>query len=222
MLFRILFIFVLSNLGSAVFVGPAFAATSSAPTILIYGDSLSAAYGIPREQGWVALLQQRLKAQGFPHQVVNTSISGETTSGGLSRMRVTLQQHKPEIVVLELGANDGLRGLPVAEMQKNLDSMIKASKEAKARVLLLGMMIPPNYGPRYTREFRETYPQLAQRYDLPFLPFFLDGIAGKTELTLDDGLHPTASAQPYILDNIWKTLQPMLNNSSSQSAKKQP
>lgn len=186
---------------------------SQAPTILVYGDSLSAAYRMPREQGWVALLQDRLREKGFPHRVVNASVSGETTSGGLARLTSTLQQHKPDIVLLELGANDGLRGLPLASMQRNLRAMIESSQAADARVVLLGILIPPNYGPRYTRQFAASYIELADRYDLPLLPFLLEGVAGKPELTLDDGLHPNADAQEKILDNVWQTLQPLLKKS---------
>ncbi|MEZ0316267.1 MAG: arylesterase, partial [Methylophilaceae bacterium] len=132
-------------------------ANAAAPTILVYGDSLSAAYGIPREQSWVSLLQQRLKQEGLTHQVINTSISGETTTGGSSRIAATLKANQPNIVLIELGANDGLRGLPLNEMQNNLIQMIEACQQAKAKVVLVGMMIPPNYGPKYTREFNETY-----------------------------------------------------------------
>ena len=208
-LYRLLTIFVLSTVCgvSAAAAAPAMAST---PTILVFGDSLSAAYNIPRERGWVALLQQRLQQQGFPQHVVNASVSGETTSGGLSRLAAALKQHKPDIVILELGANDGLRGLPVSDMQRNLRAMIEASRAAKARVLLVGMKIPPNYGPRYTQEFAASYPQLAQQYDLPLVPFLLDDVAGKAELTQDDGLHPNAAAQAKVLDNVWSALQPML------------
>lgn len=190
----------------------------SQPTILVYGDSLSAAYRIPPEKGWVSLLQQRLKNEGFPHHVVNASVSGETTSGGLSRLQMTLRQHKPDIVLLELGANDGLRGLPLADMRKNLESMVKASQAANADVILLGIMIPPNYGSRYTQEFSESFAELAKRHDLPLVKFFLEGIAGRPEFTLDDGLHPSASAQPRILENVWPTLHYELKKPASQSA----
>lgn len=158
----------------------------------------------------MALLQQRLAQQGFPHHVVNASVSGETTSGGLSRLAAALKQHQPDIVILELGANDGLRGLPVNDMQRNLRAMIEASRAVKAHVLLVGMKIPPNYGPHYTQEFAASYPQLAQQYGLPLVPFLLDGVAGKAELTQDDGLHPNAAAQPRVLDNVWSALLPML------------
>lgn len=207
MFFRLLLVLALN-----VFCQLAYAAS---PTILVYGDSLSAAYGIPREQGWANLLQQRLQEQGLPYQVVNASISGETTSGGLSRITQTLRQYKPDFVLLELGANDGLRGLPVTEMQHNLSIMIEESQKAKARVLLIGIMIPPNYGPRYTHEFTASYPELAQHYKLPLLPFLLDGVTEKPELIQDDGLHPTAAAQAKVLDNVWKVLQPELSKSNT-------
>lgn len=187
-----------------------FGNAAHAATILVYGDSLSAAYGIPREQGWVSLLENRLKQQYPSYQVVNASISGETTNGGNSRIKAALQQHKPDIVILELGANDGLRGLPIAGMRNNLTSMIKASQAAKAQVLLIGMMIPPNYGPKYTREFTSSYATLAKEYKLPLVDFLLDGVAGKAELTQADGLHPNADAQERILDNVWKQLKPIL------------
>lgn len=193
-------------------------AKSTAPTILVYGDSLSAAYRMSREQGWVSLLQQRLQQQGFPHRVVNASVSGETTSGGLARLPAALKQHDPDIVLLELGANDGLRGLSVNSMQSNLSDIIEASQDADAKVLLMGMLIPPNYGPRYTREFSASFPALAKRHDVPLVPFFLDNVAGKPELTLDDGLHPNAAAQAKLLDNVWKTLKPMLDKSAVLSS----
>jgi len=192
---------------SSLFADPAYA---DSPSILIYGDSLSAAYGIPREQGWVALLQQRLKDEKLDYQVINTSISGETTTGGASRIATTLKNHRPDLILVELGANDGLRGLPLNEMQSNLQKIIEASLQAKAQVVLIGMMIPPNYGPRYAREFNETYTNLAKRYQLTLVPFLLADVAGKIELTLDDGLHPTAQAQPAVLENVWKVLKPAL------------
>jgi acyl-CoA thioesterase-1 len=198
---------------------PALGAEKSAsPTILVYGDSLSAAYGMSQARGWVSLLQQRLKAQGYPHRVINASVSGETTSGGLSRLPITLRQHQPDIVLLELGANDGLRGLPLPQMRSNLEAMIKASKGAGADVMLLGIMIPPNYGPKYTREFSQSFNELAARHDLPLVRFLLEGVAGQPELTLDDGLHPTASAQPRILDNVWQVLAPQLEKGAASAA----
>lgn len=184
------------------------------PVILVYGDSLSAAYRMPQQQGWVSLLQQRLQTQGYPYHVVNASVSGETTSGGLSRLQITLRQHKPDIVLLELGANDGLRGLPLAHMRNNLEAMIKAIQATGADVILLGIMIPPNYGPKYTQEFSQSFTELAKRFNLPRVNFLLEGVAGKPELTLDDGLHPSAVAQPRILENVWKVLNPELDNQS--------
>lgn len=182
----------------------------AAPTILVYGDSLSAAYGIPRDQGWVELLQRRLNEKGYSHRVANASVSGETTSGGLSRFDTTLAEARPDLVIIELGANDGLRGLPLPDMKRNLNAMITAAQKKQARVMLLGMRIPPNYGQVYTRDFANTFHQLAKDHQLPLVDFFLDGVAGKRDMVLDDGLHPTAAAQERILDNVWVVLQPML------------
>lgn len=182
----------------------------AAPTILVYGDSLSAAYGIPRDQGWVELLQRRLNEKGYSHRVANASVSGETTSGGLSRFDATLAEARPNLVILELGANDGLRGLPLPDMKHNLNAMITAAQKKQARVMLLGMRIPPNYGQTYTRDFANTFHQLAKDHQLPLVEFFLNGVAGKRDMVLDDGLHPTAAAQERILDNVWEVLQPML------------
>lgn len=175
------------------------------------GDSLSAGYRIPAEEGWVALLQRRLDTDHLPHQVINASISGETSSGGLNRLPSALQKYQPDIVILELGANDGLRGLPLSVMRTNLKRMITASQKANARVLLLGMHLPPNYGPAYTQQFSEIFAELAQKHDTAFVPFFLDGVATQRELMQDDGLHPKAVAQPQILDTVWPHLQPLLN-----------
>lgn len=190
----------------------------AAPTILVYGDSLSAAYGIPTDQSWAHLLQQRLQQSGYSHVVTNASISGETTSGGLSRIEKTLAEHRPALVILALGANDGLRGLPIAEMRRNLALTISACRSHQAKVLLVGMRIPPNYGPRYTTEFMESYPLLARQHHLPLLAFLLDGVAGKPELTQEDGLHPTAAAQSRLLDNIWPKLKPLLGKPISRDA----
>lgn len=189
---------------------PALAANSR---ILIYGDSLSAAYGIPQQQGWVALLKEKLRAEKLDYDIINASISGETTSGGLTRFASTIKQVKPKIVILELGANDGLRGLPIKDMQKNLESMIKHSKQSGVKVLLVGMRIPPNYGPRYTGEFSQTYVALASQHKIPLVPFMLDNVAAKPELIQQDGLHPNTSGQPIILDNIWQQLKLLLTKS---------
>ena len=190
----------------------ALVATSAqaAQTIVIFGDSLSAAYGIQQNEGWVALLQNKLTQQNLDYKVVNASISGETTSGGLGRFKSMLSTHKPNIVVIELGANDGLRGLSVKEMQNNLTSMISQAKAMNAKVMLLGMRIPPNYGVQYTQQFSETYTNLAKKHDLPLVPFFLDGVAGNPSLVLDDGLHPKATAQTKLLENVWPMLEKIL------------
>lgn len=193
---------------------------AASPTILVYGDSLSAAYNIPREQGWVALLQQRLKKQALPYQIINASVSGETTSGGLSRLSSTLKQHRPDFILIELGANDGLRGLPISDMRQNLSAMIEAGKQSGAKVLLIGIMIPPNYGPRYTTDFKDSYAELALRFKLPLVPFLLDGVAGQRHLVQEDGLHPTAAAQGLLLENVWEVLEAELEKTHAKTAKK--
>jgi acyl-CoA thioesterase I len=179
---------------------------ATANTIVVFGDSLSAAYNIKQDEGWVALLQQRLNKQKLYYQVVNASISGETTSGGLSRFAGMLKTQKPNIVILELGANDGLRGLSARGTFINLDAMIQQAKAKNATVLLLGMKIPPNYGLKYSKQFSNNFQQLAKKHQLKLVPFFLDGVAGKPELIQADGLHPTAAAQPKLLDNVWPIL----------------
>ncbi len=186
------------------------AAVADTPTILVYGDSLSAAYGIPQQQGWAALLQNKLNAQYYKYKVVNASISGETTSGGLSRLSAKLVETKPAIVILALGANDGLRGLSIKAMLSNLESMIQLSKKSGAKVLLLGMKIPPNYGPQYTNAFSQTYTELSKKYQISLVPFMLENVAAKPKLIQDDGLHPNALGQPIILDNIWQTVKLLL------------
>jgi len=180
------------------------------PAILVYGDSLSAAYGIGRNEGWVTLLEQRLRQKHLDYTVANASISGETSSGGASRIAATLARHRPRIVILALGSNDGLRGLPVAQTRDNLAAIIRAAQKAGSRVLLVGMKMPPNYGPQYTREFEQAYAALAKRHKTAFVPFLLEGIDGKRDNFLDDNLHPTAQVQPFILENVWKGLEPLL------------
>lgn len=197
-------------LGLMVLCGSA--ARAESPVILVLGDSLSAGYGIPVEKGWVSLLQRRLVERGFPYRVVNASISGDTTSGGLSRLPAALELHRPAIVVLELGANDGLRGQPPMAMSRNLSRMIEQSQQAGARVVLAEMRIPPNYGPLYAQKFQATFGELAQHYAIPLIPFLLDGVAGNPALIQDDGLHPRAEAQPRILDNVWAVLEPALKS----------
>lgn len=179
-------------------------------TILVYGDSLSAAYGIARDRGWVALLEKRLAAEGYDYSVANASISGEITRGGLARIGKVLRQTRPAVVILELGANDGLRGLPVAEMKRNLAAMIVRANKAGARVLLVGMRLPPNYGPDYTVAFAAAYAMLARRERVALVPFMLKGFAARPALFQLDGLHPNAAGQPLLLDNIWPRLQPLL------------
>jgi acyl-CoA thioesterase I len=187
-------------------------AVASAGTILVFGDSLSAAYGIRPEQGWVPLLAQRLHTQGYGYQVVNASVSGETSSGGLERLPRALQLHTPAIVILELGANDGLRGLPVSAMHDNLARMVELSQAAGARVLLAGIRIPPNYGPRYTQEFAHVFPELAHHYHLPLVPFLLEKVALDPALMQEDGMHPNPAGEPPILDTLWPYLEPLLKN----------
>lgn len=178
--------------------------------MLVYGDSLSAAYGIPERSGWVALLDERLKRERPDYSVVNASISGETTAGGLARLGKALERHRPAVVILELGANDALRGLPLAAMKKNLSAMIVQSQKAGARVLLVGMRVPPNYGEEYANAFARAYVELAKRHRSALLPFLLEGIGEKDELFQADRLHPTAVAQPAVLDNVWRALAPLL------------
>jgi len=185
-------------------------AVASDRTILVFGDSLSAAYGIRPEQGWVALLTQRLQAQGYGYQIVNASVSGETTSGGLQRLPRALQLHQPGIVVLELGANDALRGLPLSGTRANLAQMVRLSQEAGARVLLVGIRIPPNYGPRYTEEFASVFPELAKQYHLPLVPFLLQDVALNPARMQEDGMHPNAAGEAPIVDTVWPYLKPLL------------
>lgn len=185
-------------------------AAASTPTLLVFGDSLSAGYGIALEQSWPALLQARLQQDKFPQRVVNASISGETTAGGRSRLPALLKQYRPQVVILALGANDGLRGLPLDAMRANLDAMVKAAQGAGARVLLAGMQLPPNYGPDYTRRFNSTFVAVAQQYKTGLLPFLLEPIALDDAAFQPDHLHPTAAAQPKLLDHVWPALKPLL------------
>ena len=187
--------------------------SASSGSILIMGDSISASHGIEVQQGWATLLQERLEEQNSVFTVENESISGETSAGGLARIDQALDRHKPTLVLLELGANDGLRGLSPFVMKKNLAEMIHRSEQVGARVLLLGMKIPPNYGKRYIETFFDVYRQLAEEHDVSRVPFLLDGVALNKELIQQDGLHPNARAQPFILENIWPYLLPMLDDS---------
>tara|TARA_B100000929_G_scaffold237459_1_gene194260 strand:- start:490 stop:1242 length:753 start_codon:yes stop_codon:yes gene_type:complete len=208
-----------STLLLVVFLGAvplqASTAEEGLPTLLVMGDSLSAAYGIEQEQGWVSLLAERLEGDA---QVVNASISGETTSGGAQRFADIIGQRQPDIVLLELGGNDGLRGLPPAQMRANLATIIEQSQQAGAEVLLLGIDIPPNYGQAYRDAFTGVYHSLAQEYELSLVPFLLEDIALNQQLMQSDGIHPTADAQPIILDNVWPALEPMLEETYQASS----
>ncbi len=188
------------------------AATPAAQrTVLVMGDSLSAAYGLSTAQGWVALTAQKIAKQKPGWRVVNASISGETTAGGAARIAAELKRHRPAVVVIELGANDGLRGLPIAQTRANLAKMIAASKTANAKVLLIGMRLPPNYGPDYTQGFERTFSELAQQQKTAFLPFLLQPIALDDRAFQADRLHPVAAAQPKLRDHVWVALAPLLN-----------
>ena len=184
------------------------AASAAAGTILVYGDSLSAAYGISQKDGWVSLLGERLKRSNYI--VVNASISGETTSGGAARIDDALGRYQPGVVVLALGGNDGLRGLPVAVMKANLARIVRAAQGRKARVLLVGMRIPPNYGQHYTQEFFQAFADVAREHKTAYVPFLLDRIAHRRELFQPDQIHLTAEAQPLVLETVWTGLEPLL------------
>lgn len=179
-------------------------------TILVIGDSISAGYGIPVDRGWVALLRKRLTSKGYSYDVVNASISGDTTRGAEARLNKLLDTHIPDIAVVELGGNDGLRGLMLDEMEKNLDTIITNLKERNVRILLIPMELPPNYGPVYTSRFREMYQRLGETQGVKVGKFILDGIGDRPELMQSDGIHPIAEAQEKMLDNIWPALQSML------------
>jgi len=186
------------------------AQSAVAGTVLIVGDSISAAFGLDTRAGWVALLEKRLAQQGFDDKVVNASITGDTSANGLARLPAQLAAHKPDLVLLELGGNDGLRGMPVAQLQQNLASMIDLSRKAGAEVLLLGMQLPPNYGARYTKAFAQVYQALADEKKVALVPFLLEGVGGVPTLMQADGVHPTAGAQGKLLENVWPTLKPLL------------
>ncbi len=197
----------------------AFAApVSAARTLMIFGDSLSAAYGLAPDQGWVNLLAGRIARSGLGWRIVNASVSGETTSGGLRRLPEDLRRHEPDVVVIALGANDALRGQPIAAMRENLEQMIRLSRQSRAEPVLVGIMIPPNYGIEYAREFREIFPALARRHRVPLVPFLLEGVAEKAELFQPDQLHPTAEAQPHIVNNVWPAIEPLLRKAARPRA----
>lgn len=191
-------------------LGATASAHSASKTLLVLGDSLSAEYGLARGSGWVPLLEKRLKADRLDVRVVNASISGDTTSGGRARLQPLLERHKPDVLVLELGANDALRGLPVASTEGNLRAIIESAKKVGATVLLVGMQIPPNYGGEYATRFAGLFPKLAKEHQLPLVPFFLAPLLERPDLFQGDRLHPTAEAQPLLLDAVWPKLQPLL------------
>jgi acyl-CoA thioesterase-1 len=186
------------------------AQNAAAGTVLIVGDSISAGFGLDTTKGWVSLLQQRLEREGFSDKVVNASISGDTSANGQARLPALLAAHKPALVVLELGGNDGLQGHPPAQLQQNLAAMIDSSRAAGAKVLLLGMRLPPNYGARYTQAFAEVYSHVADEKKIPLVPFFLEGIGGNPAMMQADGIHPAQVAQGQLLENVWPTLKPLL------------
>ena len=186
------------------------AAACFAATILVFGDSLSTGYGLPREQGWVQLLEQRLRAEKRDYKVVNASISGETTTGGRSRIDAALKSHRPALVILELGGNDGLRGSDPRAIRENLEAISDACRRAGARVLLVGIRVPPNYGADYAEKFQGVFAAVARSRKLSLVPFVLDGFSDNRELFLDDGIHPNAAAQPLMLETVWKELRPLL------------
>jgi acyl-CoA thioesterase-1 len=179
---------------------------------VVVGDSISAAYGLAQARGWVSLLGERLKRERLDYSVVNASISGDTTGGGLARIDKLLAQHKPAVVVLELGGNDGLRGLPVGEMKKNLAAMIERSQKAGAKVVVVGMYIPPNYGPDYTQQFFDAFGELAKRYKTALVPYIMEDFALKPEYFQADRIHPTTEAQPLMMERVWKALRPLLKS----------
>jgi acyl-CoA thioesterase-1 len=193
-------------------------AAAAEKSILIFGDSLSTAYGLARSRGWVALLEERLQRERRDYSVVNASISGETSAGGRARIADALARHKPAVVVLELGGNDGLRGLPVEQMKANLGAIIERSRASGARVLLVGVRMPPNYGPDYTAEFQDAFAELAKRYRVPVVPNLLEGFGEKRELFQPDGIHPTPEAQPLMAERVWQALRPLLKDDLKQSS----
>ena len=186
------------------------AAAAAEKSILVLGDSLSAAYGIPRQKGWVALLEERLKRERPDYIVVNASISGDTTGGGRARLKPLLDKHRPAVLVIELGANDGLRGMPVVLLRSNLDAMIRDAQASGARVLLVGMRMPPNYGEVYAQSFEDAFREVARTHRIALVPFLLEDFADKLEFFQPDRIHPTVEAQPMMLERVWKELRPLL------------
>ena len=192
-------------------------AANNSQTILIIGDSLSASYGIDEEQSWVVLLQDRLNDEGYGYRVINASISGDTTGGGLRRLPRALEQHEPGVVVIELGGNDGLRGTPIHVIRSNLGSMIELAQETGARVILAGMEMPPNYGAAYTGDFSRMYPELAEDYGVSLIGFFMKNVALDPDLMQPDRIHPNAEGQSILLDNVWPVLESLLQTTIAAS-----
>ena len=204
-------------IGSSLMLYPtAYAATKTPQTILVLGDSLSGSYGINADEGWVSLLQQQVSQHGFNYKVVNTSVSGDTTRTGLSRIEPALKTHQPDIVIIALGGNDGLRGLPFSEIENSLSRIIELCKTQGADMLLVGVRLPPNYGQAYTDKFAELYRRLADRYEVPLVARMLDQVADNRELMQQDGIHPTAEAQPLVMENVWAGLKPVLDQSKAE------
>lgn len=185
------------------------------PVIVVLGDSISAEYGLPRDTGWVALMRQRLASERIDYSVANASISGDTTSDGLARLPLVMQRLKPSIVIIELGANDALRGVPLATTEQNLRAIIAQIRKGNAKPVLIGMYVPPNYGPDYTQHFHALYGQLSKELNVPLVPFLLAGLIDRPDLFQSDQMHPTQQAQPMLLDNVWPTLKPLLGNAST-------
>lgn len=198
---------------------PVSQATTGEPTVLVVGDSLSAGYGMSEQESWVSLLRDRLAAEGYGYAVINASLTGDTTGSGLKRLPRTLELHQPSIVIIELGGNDGLRGTPVKVMRDNLARMIELCHEAGAEVILAGMQIPTNYGSSYTQAFTAVYPELARQYQVALIDFFLERVALDLKLIQPDGIHPTAEAQPLLLDNVWPVLEKKLRKRPETAAR---
>lgn len=197
-------------LGALALALPALAAAPAAPVVVVVGDSISAGYGLAPGQVWVTLLEARLREQKHPHRVVNASISGDTTAGGRARLPALLKEHRPAVVVVELGGNDALRGQPLAATRANLDAMVQAAQSSGARVLVVGMKLPPNYGPAYVREFDALFGEVARARKAGYVPYLFDGFGEDMALFQPDRIHPTAQAQPRMLDTVWPALQPLL------------
>lgn len=199
-----------------VVLAAAWCPAAAAATILVFGDSLSAAYGIGAQEGWPTLLEERLRQKGLDYTVANASISGETSSGGATRIADAVKRTRPSIVIVALGSNDGLRGLPVSQLKANLTRIVRTARSAGSKVLVVGSRMPPNYGPRYTREFEQAFAEVARHENAALVPFMLDGIASTRDFFLSDNIHPTAAAQPILLDTIWKGLEPLLEDGAAR------